>query len=217
MRITRLVAGTLTAALIGVTPIALTAPAQATENLTTTTTAVPNADLLVYGDEIYINSDVTDSKGAPTYDGTSTLFAMESGSSTWVAVATAEASYGFYDVKPKRNTTYKIVYSGYAATSSFENNLAPSESAPFEVAVQRKVTPKIKGLTVFGKVKPDYKRKKVIIKRKAGKRFVKFKTLRTNKKGVFSFRAPGRTGFKFSVTIPADKHYVGWKGEYQVI
>ena len=43
MRITRLVAGTVTAGLLGLAPIAIAAPSQATDNLTTTTAATPSA------------------------------------------------------------------------------------------------------------------------------------------------------------------------------
>ena len=45
MRFTRLIAGLTTAGLLGLAPVAISSPAQATENLTTTTTLE-----LTYGD-----------------------------------------------------------------------------------------------------------------------------------------------------------------------
>ena len=90
MRITRLVAGTVTAGLLGLTPIAIAAPSQASDNLTTTTVATPSATKLVYGDDFYVSVDVDGSDGYSASYGTSTLYAMEAGSTTWVPVATGD-------------------------------------------------------------------------------------------------------------------------------
>ena len=203
MRITRFVAGTVAAGLLGVTPIALAAPAEAKADLGTTVTAVPSAAALTYGDDFSVSSDVTDTAGAPVYKGTSTLYAMEAGSTAWVPVVTEAASYSIYDVKPQANTAYKIVYSGYAAVTTSENNLAPSESAPFGVEVARKLTIKNpRGTFIKGKVAPDYKKKKVLIHKKVGKRWVKFRTLKTNKKSAFATTLPAsrkRTYFRIMV------------------
>ena len=79
MRITRLVAGTVTAGLLGLAPIAVAAPSQATVNLTTTTAATPSETQLQYGDDLYVSVDVDASNGSSAYRGTSTLYAMEAG------------------------------------------------------------------------------------------------------------------------------------------
>ena len=50
MRITRIVTWTVTAGLVGLTPIAIAAPSQAADNWTTTTTAAPDKTRIVYGD-----------------------------------------------------------------------------------------------------------------------------------------------------------------------
>jgi len=215
MRITRLIAGAATVGLLGVSPIALGSPAQATANLTTTTTATPSVTALVYGDDFSVTSAVTDSLGASNYDGTSTLYALEAGSSAWVPVATADASYSFYDVKPTMNTTYKVVFGGYTATTAYEDNLAASESAAFTIAVARNVTiGKAKAnLTIKGKVKPDYKRQKVKIQIKKGKKYVKYKTIKTTKKSTFQVRLPApRRGNKlfFKITVPGNSQYLAY-------
>ena len=207
MRFTRLIAGLTTAGLLGLAPVAISSPAQATENLTTTTTLE-----LAYGDNPITYGDTA------TLRGTVTLYEYTVSNPTWVPVSTLDASgyVGFPDVKPKVNAAYKAVYTGYAATSAYEDNYAASESAPLNIGVKRKAVFKTPGLFLVGKIKPDFKRKKVILKRKKGKKYVAWKKVRTNKKGVFRVKAPNKRGFKFSVTIPADKKYSGFTDYYQV-
>ena len=111
------------------------------------------------------------------------------------------------------NTTYKVVYSGYAAQTEYEHNYAPSESVPFTVRVQRDVTinKAKKRLTIKGKVKPTYKNKKVIIHRKKGKRWIKHKTVKTNRKSVFQVTLPPAPRGKklyFRITVPGSSQYV---------
>lgn len=95
MRITRFVAGTVSAGLLGLTPIAIAAPGHAADTWTTTTTATPSATGVTYGDELYISVDVASSDGYSPggTDGTLTLYAMEAGTSAWVPVATAANTY----------------------------------------------------------------------------------------------------------------------------
>ena len=63
MRITRLVAYTVTAGLAGITPIAIAAPSQAADSWTTTTVATPSETKLVYGDDLSVNVDLSSSDG----------------------------------------------------------------------------------------------------------------------------------------------------------
>lgn len=216
MRITRLVAGTVTAGLLGLTPIAVAAPSQATDNLTTTTTATPSETALAYGDEINVTIEVVGSDGSSVIKGTSTLYAMEAGSTTWVPVATGTyPGSDIYPVKPQMNTVYKVVYSGYAATTTYEDNYAASESATFTVGVARNVTiGKAKAkLTIKGKVKPDYKRQKVKIQIKKGKSYKKYKTIKTNRKSQFQVRLPApRRGNKlyFKITVPGSSKFLSY-------
>ena len=86
MRITRLVTFTVTAGLVGLTPIAIAAPSQAADNWTTTTTAAPDKTRIVYGDAVNIVVDVDGSDGLGPSTGTSTLYAMEAGSTEFVPV-----------------------------------------------------------------------------------------------------------------------------------
>ena len=219
MRITRLVAGSVTAGLLGLAPIAVAAPSHATENLTTTTAATPSETQLEYGDDLYVSVDVDASNGSSASYGTSTLYAMEAGTSAWVPVATGtSASSSFYDVKPQATTTYKVVYSGYTATSTYQNNYAPSESAPFTVSVARKITYPSSGFVIKGKVTPDYGNKKIVIQvsKKQNKGFKKYKTIKTKANGKYKVTLPKRGGtWYWSFTVKGDSRFTAngfvWK------
>ncbi len=217
MRFYRIIAGTLTAGLLSLAPVAISSPAGATVDLTTTTTVSTYDTLpIVYGETITLSSDVAASDGASAYRGTVTLMVSTPSVPTWTTVATGDTTYASFDVQPTSNAVYKVVYSGYAALSTYEDNYAASESAPFSVAVQRKATFRTPGLYVVGKIKPDFARKKVILKRKQGKKYVAWKKIRTNGKGQFRVKAPNRVGFKFSLTIPSDSKFTGFTNLYQV-
>lgn len=217
MRFTRLIAGLTTAGLLGLAPVAISSPAGATENLTTTSTVETFSTLpITVGDEITLSSKVTGSDGLSALYGSVSLQVYTPSNPVWTTVATDEGGYASFQVKPQTNTAYKIVYSGYAAANQYQDNYAPSESVPLQVGVKRKAVFKTPGLFLVGKIKPDFKRKKVILKRKKGKKFVAWKKVRTNRKGVFRVKAPNQRGFKFSVTIPSDKKYTGFTDFYQV-
>lgn len=219
MRITRLVAGTVTAGLLGLTPIAIAAPSQASDTWTTTTVATPSATRFEFGETLDVTIDVDGSDGYGTYDGTTTLYAMEAGSTAWVPVASAEASYSIYDVKPQMNTTYKVVYSGYTDPDTvYGDNYTASESAPFTVGVARKITYPSSGFVLRGKVKPNYGKKKIVIKvsRKQNKGYQAFKTIRTTSTGRYRIALPKRGGtWYWSFTVKGDSKYLAngfvWK------
>jgi hypothetical protein len=218
MRITRFVAGTVSAGLLGLTPIAIAAPSQAANTWTTTTVASTDQTTVTYGDEINIVVDVDGSDGYGPSSGASTLYAMEAGTTAWVPVATgAYPGSDFYPVKPKMNTAYKVVFGGYTSPTqgTYDDNYLPSESAPFTVTVQRKVeidNAKAR-LTIKGKIKPDYKRNKVKIQIKKGKKYKKFKTVKTTKKSTFQVRLPApRRGNKlfFKITVPGNSKFAAY-------
>ncbi|MBC7550299.1 MAG: Ig-like domain repeat protein [Cellulomonas sp.] len=217
MRFHRIIAGILTAGLLSLAPVAISSPASATVDLATTTT-VSTFDTLpiVYGETITLTSDVAGSDGTSAYRGTVTLMVATPSVPTWTTVATGDTTYASFDVHPSTNAAYKVVYSGYAALNTYENNYAASESAPFAVAVKRKATFRTPGLYVVGKIKPDFAHRKVILKRKQGKRYVAWKKIRTNGKGQFRVKAPNKVGFKFSLTIPSDSKFTGFTDLYQV-
>lgn len=223
MRTTRLIAGTVSAGLLGLTPIAIAAPSQAADTWTTTIVATPSAAQVEYGDDFYVSVDLASSDGySPgSTDGTVTLMAQEAGSAAWVPVATAENTYAsFYDVKPQMNTSYKVVYSGFTDPDqgTYGDNYTPSESAPFTIGVARKITRPSSGFVIKGKVTPDYAKKKIVIQvsKKEKKGYKKFKTIKTNKKGKYKVRLPRRGGtWYWSFTVKADAKYLangfGWR------
>lgn len=221
MRTTRLIAGTVSAALLGLAPITIASPSSATDNLTTTTTLefpyVEAGSAATYGDDVIIRGAVTDNLGSSAYDGTVTLFQYTTDNPGGFPVATVPASgyLAFPEVKATENSTFKAVYSGYAATSTYEDNYAPSESTVVGLPVQRKVTiGKAKAnLTVKGKVKPDYKKSKVKIAIKKGKKYKKFKTVKTDKKSRFQVRLPAAKRGKrlyFKITVPGNSKFVSY-------
>ena len=132
MHITRLVAGTVTAGLLGLTPLAVSAPANATDNLTTTVTLEQNygSTRVTYGEEVSFISEVTASDGGSPYNeaDTVTLWAMPAGTSTWTAVESQPGSgyISWTNFKPQQSTAYKVTYSGGTATSTLRPLLAES-------------------------------------------------------------------------------------------
>ncbi len=217
MRTTRLIAGTVSAGLLGLTPIAFAAPSQAADTWTTTTVATPSVSEVEYGEDLYISVDISSSDGySPgSTDGTSTLMAMEAGSSAWVPVATAPNTYSsFYDVKPRMNTSYKVVYSGYTDTDqgTYGDNYTPSESAPFTVGVARKITRPSSGFVIKGKVTPNYGNKKIVIQvsKKENKGYKKYKTIKTNARGKYKVTLPRRGGtWYWAFIVKGDAKYLG--------
>lgn len=218
MRTTKFIAGLVTAGLLGVTPLAVGAPAQATENLTTTTTIEVDRPAVTYGQTISVSGTVIGSDGLSALYGTVTVYQMTPSNPTWTPIGsdTTPGYFSFYPIKPRSNTAYKAVYSGYAAQTTYQDNYAPSESAPLSVGVQRNVSidRAKKRLTIVGKVKPTYKNKKVIVHRKKGKRWVKFKTVKTNKRSKFlvTLPAPRRGGkIYFRITVPGNNEYLEYR------
>ena len=210
MRITRLVVGTASVGLLGLVPVAVAAPGNATVTLTTTTVAAASETELEYGDDISVSNDIDGSDGSSVYKGVSTLLALEAGAADYVPVATAEGSASFYDVKPNKNTTYKVVYAGYTATTTYEDTYTPSESAPFTVTVARKITAPSSGFVLKGKVTPDYAKKKIKISvsKKQKKGFKSFKTIKTDKKGKYKVTLPKRGGtWYWLISVKGDDSY----------
>lgn len=215
MRPSRLVAGLVTAGLVGFVPIAISAPANAdTIGSATTLTVSPpfsSANFEV-GDSLYFNGTVRGADGTSTPNsGTATLQVYTPATPAWTSIATdsSPSSLYFPDVKATTNAQFKVVFSGGpSGYGSSADTLTPSESVPVAVAVTRKVKLKTNRLKVSGKVTPDYAKKKVKVLRKAGKKFKKFAAVKTDKKGRFVFNAPRRNKFKFVLVIPGDASFV---------
>lgn len=215
-----IVAGVAAAAMAATAFIA--SPAQAvTENRTSSVSIETYYSKVEYGRKIGISTSVKDNTGASVYDGTVTLWSKTKGKD-WKAVQTIEAGGFrlFADLKPAEHTTYRATYSGYAATTQYENNYTTSTSAESTVKVARKITSKkVKGkkFTVKGKVSPDFKKKKLVIKvaKKSKGKYKKFKTIKTDKKGVYKVSFPRTRGLRYyKIIVPADsrhgKTYASW-------
>ncbi len=215
MRITRLIAGTLTAGLLGITPIAISAPASAAVTVDTAATITSSKSTYVYGETINFDAAVTTSDPERAYaPGEATLYMLAAGSSAWEAVATDDGvSYLYFSgIKARGNAAYKVVYAG--GTDLYDGDVFnPSESAPITVNVARKVVLKSTSNRLFGKIAPKYKRKPIKVQKKVGKKWKKYKTFKTNKKGKFSFKLPaprrGKTFWK--ITVPGNKQFATWQ------
>jgi hypothetical protein len=213
---TRLLAGVTTAALIGATPVlpvVSASPAGAAEPRTTYTVAEPSVTAVDYGDSFDVSVDLDSTTGYSPTGGTTTLQALRSGAASWTTVATSTyPGSDFYGVEPEMNTTYKVVYSGFAASSSSDDSFAASESVEFQVGVRRTITHPSGGLLLKGKVTPGYARKKVTItssKSRTGT-YKAWKTVRTDKAGKYRVKLPARDGIWYwQVSVRGDSR---WRG-----
>jgi len=225
MRVTRIVAGAATVAMVGSATVALTAmPAEAHHVAPTSVTLSASEGNAAYGDSLTFTGETTATDGSTSYvdGGVATLYTLPAGSSTWTAVAedTSPSSLYFYDVKAKMNAQFKVVYSGYTepSPSSYNHSFAPSESAPVGVTVHRTAKNlRTSKLTVFGKIVPKYKKKKIQIRKVVGKKAKKWKTVKTNKKGAFKFTAPRVNKFRFVLVVPGDKKFAAWVSDPYIV
>lgn len=225
MRITRLVAGTVTAGLIGVTPLAISAPAQAdgqtyTPVITATlnVTDSPFEAPYMYGGGFYVSGTITDPNGG--YDntgGVAYLQAYTSSNPVWTTIATDEyPSYLFFDgdFTFSENTQYKVVFSGAPATSATTDTLLAGESVPISAPVTRKVAfSNPKGTLIKGKVTPNYGKKKIKVQKKVGKKWRKYKTFKTTSAGKYRFTlpAPRRGKTQWKISVPGNAQYTTWE------
>lgn len=206
MRISRLAAGLVTAGLVGFAPIAVTAPADAaTVTTVATLTSYDTDGVFEYGDDLSLTGSIKSSTGGSVFSGTYALQVSTAATPAFTTIATGTAS-GFlsFDVPASANATYQLVYSGGSSSS---DTFTATTSAPYAAKVTRKLSLKTKRLQVIGKVSPDYSKKKIKIFRKDGKKFKKFASVKTDKKGRFTFNAPRRNKFKFIVVVPGDSTF----------
>lgn len=222
MRTTRLVTGLVTVGLAVTGPVLLSASsAQAATTVASTVAVDPlSSTSIVYGDDIYISGHVTTPTGqSPNTPTTVYLVVQTPSNPTFTTVGTSASGYFFFEnVVPQTNATYEVVFPG--GTSGFGGSavtMAPAVSAPIVISVARKVDAKTKDLRVLGKVTPDFAKKKIkilqVLKHKKTKRYA---TVKTNKSGKFSFKAPRKNKFKFVVVIPADANYAAVYNPYIV-
>ncbi len=224
MRITRLIAGTVTAGLLGLTPIAIAAPSHADGQTYTpvitaelTITDSPYEAPYMYGGGFYVNGTITDPNGL--YDnsgGVAYLQVLTSSNPVWTTIATDESpSYLFFDggFTFTENAQYKVVFAGAPATSAYTDTILPGESAVMSAPVTRNVVLKNPTTTLLkGKVSPDYGKKKIKVQKKVGKKWKKFRTYKTTAAGKFRFKlpAPRRGKWQWQITVPGNAQYTTW-------
>ncbi|NPC40868.1 hypothetical protein [Nocardioides sp. zg-1230] len=203
-----LVAGALT----GSSSVLVASPTTAADTVTTTTVALPDATVVDFRETIDIDVDVDSQDGSTPTDGTTTLYAMEAGSRTWVAVTTQDsASSDYLEVRPWMTTSYKVVYNGHTATSGADDSYDTSSSEPFTVQVRRTITYPSGGFEVEGRVKPRYGNRKIVIRvsRTQESGYVRYKAIRTDRRGRYSVTLPRRKGTWFwSFRVKGDERYL---------
>lgn len=228
MRITRLIAGAVSAGLLGVTPLAIQAPAHADGQ---TYTPVVNVKLNISdspyeapymaGGGFYVSGDITDPSGIEHPSGGQALLQVLTASNpTWTTIATDD-SPGFLffdgDFRFTENAQYKVVFTGSTAQSAYDDSYVAGESVPMVAPVTRKVAiSNPKGTVLKGKITPDFGKSKIKVQKKVGKKFKKYRSFTTDKKGRFRFTlpAPSRGKWIWKVTVPGNKKYTAWVNAY---
>lgn len=225
MRPAQHVAAAAAISLIGLSPIALAAPANAIESVPTKPTlSFGYKTVLTYGEDTYLTLKVQDSaSGENVYSGSAQLQQSVRGGK-WANTGIAQRSGGyvsFQGVKPKEKTRYRIIYTGAAGWSSARRadvNYTSSVSNIVTLKVMRKITHPKSGLTLKGKVSPKYKKKKIVIKvsKRENGGFKKWKTIRTNSKSRYKVKLPKTRGNRYyQVIIPKDSRFersgYGWR------
>lgn len=227
MRTNRLVAFAVTAGLMGVTPLAVSAPAHA-DGQTYAPVITVNLNIedspfdppYMYGGGFYVSGTVTDPAGL--YDANSDADAAylqiyTPSNPVWTTIATDD-SPGFLffdgDFSFSENTQLKVVYSGAPAAYSYQDTFTAGESAIVAAPVTRKVVLKNpKGTLLKGKISPDYGKKKIKVAKKVGKKWKKYKTFKTTSAGKYKFTlpAPRRGKTQWRITVPGDSKFTKWE------
>ncbi len=225
MRITRLVAGAVTAGLVGITPIAISAPAHADgQTYTPVITATLNISYdppYMYGGGFYVSGSITDPNGL--YDNGNSaadaayLQVYTSSNPVWTTIATDDSpSFLFFDggFTFTENAQYKVVFTGAPAASANDDTLLAGESIALNAPVTRKVVFKNpKGTLIKGKVTPNYGKKKIKVAKLVGKKWKRFKTFKTTSAGKYRFTlpAPRRGKTQFRITVPGNSQFTTWE------
>lgn len=160
---------------------------------------------VVTGGTLSLWIDVETTDGVAVYDGTLTVQRLLAGATQWQTVATSDTAWLYDSVPAQRNATYRVLYSG--------NDTYQPSQASAAVPVQKRLalTPESgRRLGLAGKITPRGKNKVVVLK-KQGRRWKKFKTVTSNRKGRFfaSVTAPRRRGAKYywKVQIAGSRTY----------
>lgn len=157
-------------------------------------------------DYVSFSINVEDTAGNQVYDGGLTVQRRKYGSSAWSTILTSTSAYLYKSIKVTGTATYRVLYAGTAEYSPTDASLG--------VKAQRKVTVQgISGKKVGfkGRVGPKGK-VAILVQKKVGSKWKKFKTLRTKATGAYKIvlPAPRRSGPKFhwKVTFKPSKGFL---------
>jgi hypothetical protein len=167
----------------------------------TLTTATP---VIVYGQAATLTGTLSQG-GAPMPGQSVALLGQEIGASVFSPLASATTDgAGAYTsvVRPKKQTTYKASYAGVAA----EPTVAVAVKHLVKLRVVRRGT---RG-TFTGSVGPRHPGRVVVIQKRASGRWVKFATLKTNSKSLYSTvkRLKRRAKYQFRARTAADADHL---------
>lgn len=201
--------------------VATAAPAQAVETVQTRIVA-SNADRGVissyskpvkYGDTLSIGVNVEgfiNGVWTQVYAGSVTVTQQLKGSASASVVASSTSAYVYDSIPARGKAVYAVSYSG--GTGGYPQvNYAPTAASYAVGQVQRKLTTSTlsgKRAGFQGKLSPAAKTKITVLK-KQGKKFKKYKTLRSTKKGRFTvvLPAPRRGKFHWKIVFAGGKRF----------
>jgi hypothetical protein len=225
MRITRLVAGSVTAGLVGLTPIAVTAPAHADGqtytpviNVRLNISSAPYEAPYMYGGGFYVSGDITDPTGVEhPSGGQAFLQVLTASNPTWTTIATDDSpGFLFFDADFTftENVQFKVVFTGSTALGTWDDSYIAGESVAIYAPVTRKVVFKNpRGTLIKGSVSPDYGKKKIKVAKKVGKKWKRYKTYKTTSAGKYRFTlpAPRRGKTQWRITVPGNAQFTKWE------
>jgi len=167
-----------------------------------------------YGDSLNVNVNVegfVNGVWTQVYAGSVTVTEQLASGAAPTTVASNTSAYVYNSFPAHGNATYTVTYSG--GTGGYPQvNYAPATASFAGPAVQRKLTTKTisgKRAGFKGKLSPATKTKITVLK-KTGKKYKKFKTLRTKANGRFTvvLPAPRRGKFHWRIIFAGDSSFV---------
>ena len=184
MDLRRAVAGLAGASLLGIVPVGVAAPARAAastiEGRISTSRAVYNQRFTISG------TTTCDGVGAP---GTVTVHRRFNGApaDAWKQLGEDSAATFSFSLRARGNAEYSVGYPGSGSC------VKDDEGAPQQVF--RRIPIRINDRLVFsGSVRPAWKRKPVVIQVRRDGRWVKWRTVRTTRRGTWSKQLYARRG-----------------------
>lgn len=212
---TRRFLGSLIAAAVVATPLAVVATAAPAAAATPTKVVLKLSSVKArFGDNISVTGQVKGQTASgwqqvPYGSGSATLQFKSHKSSSWKTLETDSSgdSFYFYPVRVPGPGSVRVVFSGGAASGAEFN---PADAAK-TLKVQRKISWKEntgRQLGIHGKIAPKAKVKISVLK-KQGKKFRPYKTVRSNAKGRYKVVLPApRSGtWRWKIIFRGTKGY----------